>query len=86
MNEPSIADGPWSIDRLVSHGSHRDAVRTVLASMPVDVDVMIVVPEASSAGAMFRELGFEVIDHDRCCTTDGTDVPPQVAALHPGLG
>ena len=41
-------------------------------------------PEASSAGAKLRELGFEVIDHDRCCTTDGTDVVPQVAALHPG--
>lgn len=86
VNPPGEDEHEWSIDRLVTHGSHRVAMGAMLAWLPSGVEVRVVVPEHSEAAAVLRDSGFVVVDHDRCCTTDGTDVAPQVVALHPGLG
>jgi GNAT superfamily N-acetyltransferase len=79
-------DATWTLARLVTELPHDVAVGRVLSSLPEGDSVLVSSPERSSAGAMLERLGFDDIDHDIFCATDGTDVPRAVAALHPGLG
>ena len=76
----------WTIARLRTDLPHDVAVRSVLATVPSGERVLVSTPERSAAGAALALLGFELIDHDICCATDGVDVPMDVVALHPGLG
>lgn len=48
-------------------------------------DVTLYVPEAHPLTAWLVARDFVVTDHDVLFTTEGVDLPPTLAALHPGL-
>jgi hypothetical protein len=82
---PASDDAEWAIARLSAEASHERAIADVLTLIPPGEQVQVCVPDRSSAGRQLDQMGFEVIDRDICCSTEGVDLPIRLAALHPGL-
>jgi GNAT superfamily N-acetyltransferase len=82
---PADGNAVWTIARLSTALPHEQAITDVLSLIPPGEPVLACVPERSSASRRLQDLGFEVVDRDICCTTDGVDVPNRLAVLHPGL-
>lgn len=70
------------VQRVVSPDA--DALLRVVAALPA-TPVEVSVPEHDPAVAGLRTAGFEVVDADVFCATDGVRVPAEVRCVHRGL-
>ena len=57
----------------------------LLRAFEAGTAVKMSVPEQKPLAAWLIAHGFVVTDHDVMCATEGVDLPPTLAALHPGL-
>ncbi|MBI4883573.1 MAG: GNAT family N-acetyltransferase [Actinobacteria bacterium] len=76
--------GHLRVHRLVGE----DAVGTcerLLTAFDAGNTVDICVPEAHPLAGWLAKAGFAETDHDMLCCSAGVDLPPDLAALHPGL-
>ena len=80
-----VLPGPVSIVwRLVSDRPDIDAA-ALLAALPAGADVEWSLPEPHPLAAWLLARGFQVVDRDVCCATDGVHLVPQVCSVHRGL-
>jgi GNAT superfamily N-acetyltransferase len=75
----------WTIARLSSDLPHDLVMHDVLSVVPAGDSVLVCTPDRSAARELLARIGFDRIDQDICCTTDGVEVAARLAALHPGL-
>ncbi|CAN5630322.1 hypothetical protein BH10ACT2_BH10ACT2_18730 [soil metagenome] len=57
----------------------------LLRAFDSGTNVRLYVPEQHRLAGWLLANSFAVVDHDVLCATDGADLPPALAALHPGL-
>ena len=76
--------GQVNVHRLVSE-SAVPYFRSLLAAFEEDSIVDLCVPETHPLAAWLLKAGFVVTDHDVWCGSAGSELSPNLAALHPGL-
>jgi hypothetical protein len=57
----------------------------LLGAFDIGTPVTLYVPEAHELAGWLVAHEFVVTDHDLLCTSEGVELPPALAALHPGL-
>ena len=62
-----------------------DECDRLLRAFEAGTAVKMYVPERNPLAEWLTACGFVVTDHDVLCTTEGVDLPPTLAAMHPGL-
>ena len=62
-----------------------DECHQLLRAFDAGTTVTVYVPERNALAAWLLARDFVVVDHDVLCTTEGVDLPPTLAVLHPGL-
>ena len=62
-----------------------DECHQLLRAFKPGTAVKMYVPERHPLAEWLMAHDFVVTDHDVLCTTEGVDLPPTLAALHPGL-
>ncbi|MEQ1872764.1 MAG: GNAT family N-acetyltransferase [Ilumatobacteraceae bacterium] len=80
----SVTDGEVDVLRLDAP-SAIDECRQVLRAFDAGTKVTIYVPEQHPLAGWLLEHDFAVTDRDVLCTSSGAELPPTLAALHPGL-
>jgi GNAT superfamily N-acetyltransferase len=80
-----VPEARWTIARLMTELPHQTAMRAVLSVVPAGDTVLVSSPEWSDAGRLLAAVGFEQIEHDMFCSTEGLDLDRTHVAVHPGL-